>query len=73
AFYTFPSVRKTGLSSNEFAEKLLMEEKVAAVPGTAFGESGEGYLRCCYATSLKDIEEAMKRFRHFLKHNCPQM
>ncbi|AII59887.1 MULTISPECIES: aminotransferase class I/II-fold pyridoxal phosphate-dependent enzyme [Dehalococcoides] len=73
AFYTFPSVKKTGLSSAEFAEKLLLEEKVAAVPGTAFGDSGEGYLRCCYATSMKDIEEAMKRFRHFLKHNCPGM
>ena len=56
AFYAFPSIKSTGLTSEEFAEKLLMEEKVAVVPGDAFGECGEGYVRCCYATSLGDIE-----------------
>ena len=52
AFYTFPSIEATGMSSEEFAEKLLMEEKVAAVPGSAFGQCGEGFLRCCYSASL---------------------
>lgn len=66
AFYAFPSIKSTGLSSDEFAEKLLMEEKVAVVPGTAFGQGGEGYIRCCYATSLSDIEEALKRISRFL-------
>ncbi len=67
AFYTFPSIRKTGLSSEGFAEKLLLEEKVAVVPGTAFGEHGEGHVRCCYATSLEEIEEALKRIGRFVK------
>jgi aminotransferase len=66
AFYAFPSVKSTGLSSDEFAERLLKEEKVAVVPGTAFGEQGEGYLRCCYATSLPQIEEALERIKRFL-------
>ena len=66
AFYAFPSIKSTGLSSDEFAERLLKEEKVAAVPGTAFGEHGEGYLRCCYATSLSQIEEALERIKRFL-------
>lgn len=66
AFYAFPSVKSTGLSSDEFAEKLLKEEKVAAVPGTAFGQQGEGYLRCCYATSMSQIEEALERIKRFL-------
>lgn len=66
AFYAFPSIKSTGMSSEEFAEKLLMEEKVAVVPGTAFGPSGEGYVRCCYATSLKEIEEALVRMKRFL-------
>jgi aminotransferase len=66
AFYAFPSVRSTGLNSDEFAERLLREEKVAVVPGTAFGEQGEGYLRCCYATSLPQIEEALGRIKRFL-------
>ncbi|MBI4288132.1 MAG: aminotransferase class I/II-fold pyridoxal phosphate-dependent enzyme [Chloroflexi bacterium] len=67
AFYCFPSVRSTGLSSEEFAEKLLMEEKVAVVPGSAFGPGGEGHVRCCYATSLPDIEEALKRMGRFVE------
>jgi aminotransferase len=67
AFYAFPSIKSTGLSSEEFAEKLLREEKVAVVPGDAFGEYGEGYVRCCYATSMDDIDEALKRMRRFVK------
>jgi aminotransferase len=66
AFYAFPSVKRTGLSSEDFAEKLLTEEKVAVVPGTAFGRCGEGYIRCCYATSLADIEEALARMKRFV-------
>ncbi|MBI4217068.1 MAG: aminotransferase class I/II-fold pyridoxal phosphate-dependent enzyme [Chloroflexi bacterium] len=69
AFYAFPSIKGTGLTSAEFAEKLLFEEKVAAVPGSAFGESGEGYLRCCYATSLGEIEEALARMGRFLRRH----
>jgi len=67
AFYCFPSVKLTGFSSNEFAEKLLVEEKVAVVPGSAFGECGEGYVRCCYATALADIEEALRRMGRFVE------
>jgi len=67
AFYAFPSIKSTGMTSEEFAEKLLLQEKVAAVPGTAFGQCGEGYIRCCYATSMADIEEALERMGRFLK------
>jgi aminotransferase len=67
AFYAFPSIKGTGMSSEEFAEKLLKEEKVAVVPGTAFGQGGEGYVRCCYATSLAEIEEALLRMGRFVK------
>jgi len=67
AFYCFPCIKSTGLSSEEFAERLLLTEKVAVVPGGAFGESGEGYLRCCYAASMQDIDEALKRIGRFLK------
>ena len=57
------------MTSEEFAEKLLTGEKVAVVPGTAFGECGEGYVRCCYATSMADIEEALARIKRFVaKH-----
>jgi aminotransferase len=66
-FYAFPSIKATGLSSEEFAKKLLIEEKVAVIPGSAFGRCGEGYIRCCYATSLADIEEALKRMGRFVK------
>ena len=69
AFYCFPSIKATGLSSEEFAEKLLLEEKVAVVPGSAFGDSGEGYIRCCYATSLDDIREALRRMRRFVERH----
>jgi len=66
AFYTFPSIKVTGMTSEKFAERLLLEEKVAVVPGSAFGQCGEGYIRCCYATSLADIEEALKRMGRFV-------
>jgi len=66
AFYAFPSIKCTGMTSEEFAERLLAEEKVAVVPGSAFGEYGEGYVRCCYATSLADIEEALARMNRFV-------
>jgi len=69
AFYAFPSIKSTGMTSEEFSEKLLVEEKVAVVPGSAFGQCGEGYVRCCYATSLADIEEALSRMKRFMtKH-----
>ena len=69
AFYAFPSIRSTGMTSEEFARKLLQEEKVAVVPGTAFGECGEGYVRCCYATSVPELEEALQRMKRFVdKH-----
>jgi aminotransferase len=55
------------MSSEEFAEKLLLEEKVAVVPGSAFGQYGEGHVRCCYATSMEDIEEALQRMGRFLQ------
>jgi aminotransferase len=67
AFYVFPSIEKTGLSSEEFAEQLLMKEQVAVVPGSVFGESGEGHIRCSYATSVQKLEEAMRRIDRFLK------
>ena len=68
AFYTFPSIRTTGMSSEKFAEKLLLEEKVAVIPGSAFGQCGEGFVRCCYATSLANIEEALKRIGRFVRN-----
>jgi aminotransferase len=67
AFYAFPSIAATGMTSEKFSEKLLIEEKIAAVPGSAFGECGEGYVRCCYATSVADIEEALNRMERFVK------
>ena len=67
AFYTFPCIRSTGLTSQEFAERLLREEKVACVPGTAFGESGEGFVRCSYATATDKVAEAMARMQRFVE------
>ena len=67
AFYAFPSIKGTGLSSEDFAERLLLEGHVAVVPGDAFGECGEGYIRCCYATSMEEIEEALERMRRFVR------
>jgi len=69
AFYAFPSIRSTALSSDEFAERLLREERVAVIPGAAFGECGEGHVRCCYATSMPDIEEALQRIGNFVKRH----
>jgi aminotransferase len=66
AFYAFPSIKCTGMTSEMFASKLLTEEKVAVVPGSAFGKCGEGYVRCCYATSLTEIEEALSRMKRFV-------
>ena len=66
AFYVCPSIARTGLSSDEFCTRLLMEQKVACVPGTAFGASGEGHIRCSYATSLENLTEALKRIRAFV-------
>jgi aminotransferase len=66
AFYAFPSVAKFGLPAKEFALALLREEKVAVVPGTAFGACGEGFVRCAYATNMEKIKEAMERIRRFI-------
>lgn len=67
AFYAFPSIENTRLSSEEFSENLLFEQKVAVVPGNAFGDSGEGFVRCSYATSLVNIEEALGRMEELVK------
>ncbi len=67
AFYVFPSIAKTGLTSDDFCERLLREKKVAAVPGTAFGASGEGHIRCCYATALDKLSEALSRMADFVQ------
>jgi len=71
AFYAFPSIKTTGMTSEEFAERLLKEEKVAVVPGSAFGQCGEGFVRCCYATSLANIEEALERMGRFVRRKAP--
>ncbi|AIQ46067.1 aromatic amino acid aminotransferase [Paenibacillus sp. FSL R7-0273] len=67
AFYAFPSVQRTGLTSDQFAQRLLMEYKVAAVPGSVFGLGGEGYLRCSYATSVAQLNEAIERIGAFVQ------
>ncbi len=67
AFYTFPNIKKFGLSSEEFANRFLQEEKVAVVPGTAFGDSGEGFLRISYAYSIEQLKEALGRLARFVK------
>lgn len=67
AFYAFPSIKETGMSSEEFAEKLLLQEKVAVVPGNVFGKSGEGYIRCSYSSSMEHLQEAVKRIERFLQ------
>jgi aminotransferase len=69
AFYAFPSIEVTGMDGNDFAEKLLHEERVAVVPGSAFGEAGEGYVRCSYATAYEKIEEALERLRRFVRRH----
>ena len=70
AFYVFPSIRITGMTSEDFCQKLLMEKHVAVVPGTAFGESGEGFVRISYCYSLKHITEAMERLRAFIAEHA---
>ena len=67
AFYVFPQISSTGLTSDQFAEQLLREESVAVVPGTAFGHAGEGHVRCCYATSEAELREAIVRIGRFVK------
>ena len=67
AFYVFPSIKEFGMTSEEFATKLLQEEKVAVVPGTAFGECGEGFLRISYAYSIEDLKEALGRVERFIQ------
>lgn len=66
AFYVFPSIKKFGLTSDEFATKLLMEQKLAVVPGTAFGASGEGYVRISYAYSIESLKEGLSRIKKFI-------
>ncbi|MDO5039130.1 aminotransferase class I/II-fold pyridoxal phosphate-dependent enzyme [Clostridium sp.] len=66
ALYVFPCIKSTGMTSDEFCEKLLMEERVLAVPGNAFGECGEGFIRACYAASMDDLIEAIKRIDKFI-------
>ena len=66
AFYIFPCIKRFGMSSDEFANRLLQEEKIASGPGTAFGDSGEGYLRVSYAYSLEDLQKAISRIRRFV-------
>ncbi len=67
AFYIFPDIRQTGLSSEKFAEKLIADYKVAVVPGNAFGACGEGFVRCCYATEISKLKEALRRMALMLK------
>lgn len=66
AFYIFPSIQATGVTSDEFCEQLLISEKVLVIPGNAFGECGEGFIRVCYASSMEDIMEALKRIERFI-------
>jgi aminotransferase len=66
SFYAFPDITSTGLSSKEFAVRLLNEEKVACVPGGAFGPSGEGFVRCCFATAFDKIQVAMDKTAQFV-------
>jgi aminotransferase len=69
AFYAFPSVAASGMSDEDFAEKLLTEEQVAVVPGNAFGACGTGYVRCCYATAYDKIEQALERIERFMRQH----
>lgn len=67
AFYVFPNIKATGMTSDEFCENLLKQEKVLAIPGNAFGDCGEGFIRACYASSMENIIEALKRIERFVK------
>lgn len=69
AFYVFPSIKEFGMTSDEFATKLLEEEKVAVVPGTAFGRCGEGFLRISYAYSIDDLKVALERIERFIERH----
>ena len=69
AFYVFPCIKKTGMTSEEFCNRLLEEERVAVVPGTGFGECGEGFIRCSYAYSIEKIEEALSRIERFVQRH----
>ncbi len=69
AFYVFPCIRSTGMDSETFCEKLLQEEKVAVVPGNAFGASGEGFIRISYAYSIKHLMEALGRIEAFVQRH----
>ena len=72
AFYVFPSIKVSGLNSEEFCEKLLDQENLALVPGNAFGEAGEGYVRISYAYSLDEIKAAIEKLEHFLNNGIRQ-
>jgi aminotransferase len=69
AFYTFPNITITGMDDNTFCEHLLQEEKVAVIPGSAFGPSGRGHVRACYATSYEKLEEALRRIERFVRRH----
>ena len=71
AFYAFPRITSTGLDDEAFTERLLMEERVAVVPGSAFGPSGAGHVRMCYATSYEQLEEALGRIGRFVERVRP--
>ncbi len=66
AFYAFPSIQRFGLTAEQFAERLLMEERVLVVPGPVFGAGGIGHVRCCYATAVEKLEEAVVRMGRFV-------
>jgi len=67
AFYAFPSIRSTGLDDEDFAGRLLLEEKVAVIPGSAFGPGGQGHVRICYAQEYSQLEEALARMNRFVQ------
>jgi aminotransferase len=69
AFYAFPQIKASGMDDESFAEALLREEHVAVVPGNAFGAGGAGFVRCCYATSYEQIEEALRRMEKFMERH----
>ena len=69
AFYAFPNIGSSGMNDETFAERLLMEERVAVIPGSAFGEAGAGHVRICYAQSYELLEQAMERMRNFVSRN----
>jgi aminotransferase len=69
AFYAFPSVKRTGMNEHEFAERLLLEEQVAVIPGSAFGRGGEGHVRAAYAGSYENIEIALERMHRFMRRH----